>query len=82
MAHEHAERLNQVQTAFLGMVSHELRTPLNAIIGYAEFMLKEPFGDLGNQNYTTFLRDIRTSSLRLQMRKNSIQVQRRIMSRI
>ena len=72
MAHEHAERLNQVQTAFLGMVSHELRTPLNAIIGYAEFMLKEPFGDLGNQNYTTFLRDIRTSSLRLQSTVDSI----------
>jgi signal transduction histidine kinase len=42
-------------------VSHEVRTPLNAIIGFAEVMLEERFGRLGNERYRDYLKDIHES---------------------
>jgi PAS domain S-box-containing protein len=49
------------QTEFLARVSHEIRTPLNAIIGFAEIMLEERFGRIGNERYKHYLRDIHDS---------------------
>jgi signal transduction histidine kinase/PAS domain-containing protein len=49
------------QGAFLARVSHEVRGPVNAIIGFAEIMLEERFGALGNERYRSYLKDIRVS---------------------
>jgi signal transduction histidine kinase len=48
---------------FLAKVSHEVRTPLNSIIGFAELMLQERFGPIGNQRYSGYVEDIHHSGL-------------------
>ncbi|OKO75580.1 PAS domain S-box protein [Bradyrhizobium sp. AS23.2] len=49
----------------LARISHEIRTPLNAIIGFAEVMISERFGTLGNERYGEYLKDIRASGERV-----------------
>ena len=48
---------------FLAKVSHEVRTPLNSIIGFAELMLQERFGPIGNTRYKGYVEDIHQSGL-------------------
>jgi signal transduction histidine kinase len=49
----------------LSRISHEVRSPLNAIIGFAEVMIAERFGALGNERYVEYLKDIRASGARV-----------------
>jgi PAS domain S-box-containing protein len=56
-----AERASSQKSDFLAKISHEIRTPLNAIIGFAEVMLEERFGPVGNERYREYLRDIHAS---------------------
>ena len=49
------------KTEFLAHVSHEIRTPLHAILGFAEVMMEERFGPIGNDRYRDYLKDIHTS---------------------
>lgn len=51
------------QLDFLAKVSHEVRTPLNSIIGFAELMLHERFGPVGNARYKGYAEDIHQSGL-------------------
>ena len=48
---------------FLAKVSHEVRTPLNSIIGFAELMLQERLGPIGNPRYKGYVEDIHQSGL-------------------
>ncbi|MBV8795151.1 MAG: PAS domain S-box protein, partial [Hyphomicrobiales bacterium] len=60
-AREAAEAASAAKTDFLAQVSHEIRTPLHAILGFAEVMLEERFGPVGNERYKDYLKDIHTS---------------------
>lgn len=60
-AREEAENDSIAKTELLSRVSHEMRTPLHAILGFAEVMLEERFGPMGNERYRDYIRDIHAS---------------------
>jgi len=53
-----AVQANDRKTEFLAVVSHEIRTPLQAILGFAEVMIEERFGPIGNERYKDYMKDI------------------------
>ena len=60
-----ADRAANAKADMLARISHEVRTPLNAIIGFAEVMIGERFGRLGNERYVEYMKDIRASGERV-----------------
>ena len=60
---QQAQRLDDREAGakvdMLARISHEVRVPLNAIIGFAEVMIGERFGTLGNERYAEYMKDIR-----------------------
>ncbi len=56
-----AEKANAQKSDVLATISHELRTPLSAVMGFAEVMIEERFGPVGNERYKDYLRDIHAS---------------------
>jgi PAS domain S-box-containing protein len=59
------ERTANAKADLLARISHEVRTPLNAIIGFAEMMIGERFGALGNERYAEYMKDVRASGQRV-----------------
>ncbi len=60
-ARDAAIAASAAKTEFLAHVSHEIRTPLHAILGFAEVMMEERFGPVGNDRYRDYLKDIHVS---------------------
>ncbi len=60
-----ADRAANAKADLLARISHEVRTPLNAIIGFAEVMIAERFGALGNERYVEYMKDVRASGERV-----------------
>jgi PAS domain S-box-containing protein len=60
-----ADRAAEAKADLLARISHEIRSPLNAIIGFAEVMIGERFGALGNERYLEYMKDIRASGERV-----------------
>jgi PAS domain S-box-containing protein len=56
-----AEEASAQKSDLLAKISHEIRTPLNAILGFAEVMLEERFGPVGNERYKEYLKDVHAS---------------------
>src|SRR3546814_90887 len=63
-AKEAAEAASRAKSQFLANMSHELRTPLNAIIGFAEIMVRQMMGPLG-EHYAEYAGDIHQSGRHL-----------------
>jgi PAS domain S-box-containing protein len=59
------DRAANTKADMLARISHEVRTPLNAIIGFAEVMIAERFGTLGNERYVEYMKDIRACGERV-----------------
>jgi PAS domain S-box-containing protein len=57
-AKREAMRTASAKAEFLAKVSHEIRTPLNAMTGFAEVIMAERFGPIGNERYREYVKDI------------------------
>jgi PAS domain S-box-containing protein len=71
-ARDRAERGSQAKSEFLAKVSHEIRTPLNAILGFAEVIMEERFGPIGNERYKEYLKDIHASGVHVMSLVNDL----------
>jgi len=60
-----AQKSAAAKADFLAKVSHEIRTPLNAITGFAEVIMAERFGPIGNERYREYLKDIHGAGMHL-----------------
>jgi PAS domain S-box-containing protein len=59
------ERAAEAKADLLARISHDIRAPLSAIIGFAEVMISERFGALGNERYIEYMKDVRASGQRV-----------------
>jgi PAS domain S-box-containing protein len=57
-AKREAMRTSSAKAEFLAKVSHEIRTPLNSMTGFAEVIMAERFGPIGNERYREYVKDI------------------------
>ncbi|MBX6426486.1 MAG: PAS domain S-box protein [Variibacter sp.] len=64
-AKREAGKASSAKSDVLARISHELRTPLNTIIGFAELMMQERLGPVGNERYSAYLKDIHTCGTQL-----------------
>lgn len=71
-AQDIAEAANKAKSAFLANMSHEVRTPLNAIIGFSEVMSSGLFGEIQQEKYREYIKDIRGSGEHLSVVINDI----------
>ena len=62
----------RAKSHLLANVSHELRTPLNAIIGFSELMNNKVFGEIEQENYCQYVRDIHFSGKLLHANINDL----------
>ena len=60
-----ALRAAAAKADFLAKVSHEIRTPLNTMTGFAEVIMAERFGPIGNERYRDYLKDIHNAGTHL-----------------
>jgi PAS domain S-box-containing protein len=58
-------RAASAKAEFLAKVSHEIRTPLNAMTGFAEVIMAERFGPIGNERYREYVKDIHNAGTQL-----------------
>jgi signal transduction histidine kinase len=64
-ARRETQKAAAAKADFLAKISHEIRTPLNAMTGFAEVMMAERFGPIGNERYRDYLKDIHNAGTHL-----------------
>jgi PAS domain S-box-containing protein len=64
-AKREAVKAAATKNEFLAKVSHEIRTPLNAMTGFAEVIMAERFGPIGNERYREYVKDIHAAGTHL-----------------
>jgi signal transduction histidine kinase len=60
-ARRQSEKIAAAKSDFLAKISDLVRTPLHAIIGFAEIMMQEKLGPVGNERYRQYIDDIHGS---------------------
>ena len=55
----------EIEPGMLGRLSRGIRRPLNTIIGFADMIRSAAFGQLENERYVEYARDIRTAGLEI-----------------
>jgi signal transduction histidine kinase len=58
-----AHKAAAAKAEFVAKISHEIRTPLNAITGFAEVIMGERLGPIGNERYREYLKDMHAAGL-------------------
>ena len=58
-----AQKAAAAKAEFVAKISHEIRTPLNAITGFAEVIMGERLGPIGNERYREYLKDMHAAGL-------------------
>jgi signal transduction histidine kinase len=64
-ARREGQKAAAAKAEFLARVSHEIRTPLNSMIGFAEVIMAERFGAIGNERYREYLKDMHAAGTHL-----------------
>jgi signal transduction histidine kinase len=64
-AKRETQKAAAAKAEFLAKISHGIRTPLNAMTGFAEVMMAERFGPIGNERYRDYLKDIHGAGTQL-----------------
>jgi len=57
----HSDLANRAKSEFLANMSHELRTPLNSIIGFSEMIKGQVLGQIDQDAYVEYAKDINDS---------------------
>jgi signal transduction histidine kinase len=57
---------------FVAKINHEIRNPLTAITGFAEAMMTERFGPIGNEHYREYIKDIHAAGTHLTSMLNDL----------
>jgi signal transduction histidine kinase len=60
-----AERIAAAKAEFVAKISHDIRNPLNAISGFAETIMSERFGPIGNERYREYVKDLHAAAAHL-----------------
>ena len=60
-----AERVAAAKAEFVAKISHDIRNPLNAITGFAEAIMSERFGPIGNERYREYIKDLHAAAAHL-----------------
>ena len=60
-----AQRAAAAQAEFVAKISHDIRNPLNAITGFAEAIMSERFGPIGNERYREYVKDLHAAAAHL-----------------
>jgi signal transduction histidine kinase len=60
-----ARRSAEAKAEFVARISHDIRNPLNAITGFAEAIMSERFGPIGNERYREYIKDLHAAAAHL-----------------
>jgi signal transduction histidine kinase len=60
-----AQRTTAAKAEFVARISHDIRNPLTAITGFAEAIMSERFGPIGNERYREYIKDLHAAAAHL-----------------
>jgi signal transduction histidine kinase len=64
-AKRETERAIATKAEFVARISHEIRNQLNAITGFAEAIMTERFGPIGNERYREYVKNLHAAAAHL-----------------
>ena len=64
-AERQAQRTAAAKAEFVARISHDIRNPLTAIAGFAEAIMSERFGPIGNERYREYIKDLHAAAAHL-----------------